>query len=174
MQIHRELALLSSNHAKWTPEMCLSILRADSRFRLTVAGNVGLAEWDTVRVPTRREIVEQCIAEGGGKVSIAAVEDRMRALYGDAWDRVHMGAAANRIGGRLAGTTWCWRVGRRVERLAKAEAHTMRHHGSAGERFGSPPTLLPWPPANSVDAVSSAWTSPFSESRSAPLGAHQP
>jgi len=103
IQLHRELTLLSSDHARWTPEMSLSILRADSRFRLTVAGNVGLGDWDTVRVPTRAEIVQQCIAEGSGKVTIAAVEDRMRALYGDAWDRVRIGAAANRVGAGLAG-----------------------------------------------------------------------
>ena len=48
---------LSAAHQQWTPEMCLSVLRGDSRFRLSLSGGVGLADWDTARVPSRKDLL---------------------------------------------------------------------------------------------------------------------
>lgn len=102
-QVRVEIAQLSKAHAEWTAEMCLSVLRADSRFRLSLSGNVGLAEWESVRVPSRVEIVRQCMDQGAGRVTVEAIQDRISAIYGSAPDRVTVGQIANRFGGRLEG-----------------------------------------------------------------------
>src|SRR5262249_41406356 len=42
------VALLSPEHARWSREMCLSMLGADARFRQNSLGAVGLATWADV------------------------------------------------------------------------------------------------------------------------------
>lgn len=49
-----EVIRLGPIHAQWTPEMCLSVVRGDARFRLSTAGAVGLSSWGSVRVPKER------------------------------------------------------------------------------------------------------------------------
>ena len=94
---------LSQTHAQWPAEMCLSVLRGDSRFRLSQSGAVGLSSWETVRVPTRLELLGQCIEEAGGRVSVDAVQRRIEAYYGEASSRVAVGLMANRLGAALRG-----------------------------------------------------------------------
>ncbi|MFT3770136.1 MAG: 3'-5' exonuclease [Minicystis sp.] len=103
MQLWAEVARLGPAHAQWTPEMCLSVLRGDARFRLSQAGAVGLASWESVRVPARRELVGQCLEEAGGRVSVEAVQRRIEAYYGEAPGRVSIGQMANRFGAVLRG-----------------------------------------------------------------------
>lgn len=108
LQMQREMAKLSKVHSQWTPEMCQSVTRGDTRFRLSISGNVGLADWESVRVPTRAELVKRSLDEGGGRVSVDAVRDRIAAVYGSAPDRVALGLTANRFGAGLQGD---WLVG---------------------------------------------------------------
>jgi hypothetical protein len=102
-QLWAEIARLSPEHAKWSSEMGLSIFRGDSRFRLSQAGAVGLSSWESVRVPTRAELLRQCLEEAGGRVSVEAVQRRIEAYYGEATERVGIGLMANRFGAGLRG-----------------------------------------------------------------------
>ncbi len=101
--VHKEIAKLSSVHSQWTVEMALAVVRSDSRFRLTISGNVGLATWDSVRVPSRADIVQEALRRAEGRVSLAAIQDRIEALYGSRPERIHLGQMANRFGARLDG-----------------------------------------------------------------------
>lgn len=102
-QVKTHVSRLSADHAQWTEEMCLSVLRGDPRFRLSQAGAVGLAQWESVRVPPRLDIVRQCLEESGGRVTVEAVQRRIEAYYGSAPDRLRVGALANRFGAVLRG-----------------------------------------------------------------------
>jgi hypothetical protein len=42
-----ELRRLSAEHARWTPWMCLAVLRSDARFRASRKGGVELASWES-------------------------------------------------------------------------------------------------------------------------------
>lgn len=110
--VQKEVARLSSAHAAWTAEMCLSVLRSDPRFRLAISGNVGLSSWESTRVPSRLELVREAVERAEGRVSIAALQDRIDALYGKKPTRVQIGALANRFGARLEGE---WLVLRPLE-----------------------------------------------------------
>jgi hypothetical protein len=99
----KEISRLSAAHAQWSREMCLTVARGDPRFRTTIAGNVGLAEWESVRVPSRIDLLGEVLDKCSGRVSIQAVQDRIEALYGAPITRVQMGLYANRFGGRLSG-----------------------------------------------------------------------
>ncbi|WP_437737337.1 UvrD-helicase domain-containing protein [Sorangium sp. So ce1335] len=102
-QLLVELTRLSPAHAHWNAEMCLSVLRGDSRFRLSQAGAVGLSSWESVRVPTRTELLQQCLEEAGGRVSIDAVQRRIEAYYGEMPERASLGSMAVRWGASLQG-----------------------------------------------------------------------
>jgi superfamily I DNA/RNA helicase len=102
-QLWAEVTRLSQTHAQWPAEMCMSVLRGDSRFRLSQSGAVGLSSWETVRVPTRLELLGQCLEEAGGRVSVEAVQRRIEAYYGEASSRVGVGLMANRLGAALRG-----------------------------------------------------------------------
>ncbi len=102
-QVKTHVSRLSAEHARWTEEMSMSALRTDPRFRLSQAGAAGLAQWESVRVPPRLEIVRQCLEESGWHVTVEAVQRRIEAYYGSAPDRVAVGAHANRFGAVLRG-----------------------------------------------------------------------
>jgi mRNA-degrading endonuclease RelE of RelBE toxin-antitoxin system len=102
-QVQSDVARLSQHHAKWPVETCMSVLRGDQRFRLSQSGAVGLAQWESVRVPARSEIVRQCLDESAGRVSVEAVQRRIEAYYGAAPDRLKVAAFANRFGAVLQG-----------------------------------------------------------------------
>jgi superfamily I DNA/RNA helicase len=101
--VHKELNALSSLHAQWSQEICLAVVRTDPRFRLTISGNVGLASWENVRVPSKLDIVQEALQKANGRVSVAAVQERIEALYGEVPDRIGLGQMANRFGARLDG-----------------------------------------------------------------------
>ena len=81
----------------------MSVLRGDPRFRLSQSGGVGLSQWETVRVPSRAEIVRKCLEEADGRVTVEAVQRRIEAYYGAAPERFAIGAMANRFGAVLRG-----------------------------------------------------------------------
>lgn len=102
--VHKEVAKLSAIHSEWTEEMCLSVVRGDPRFRNAFAGlGVGLSEWETVRIPTRFDLVQEAIAISTGRVSLEAIAARVEAVHGTAPSRIQIGVLANRLGGRLDG-----------------------------------------------------------------------
>ncbi|WP_437986666.1 UvrD-helicase domain-containing protein [Sorangium sp. So ce117] len=110
-QLKAEVSRLSQSHAQWSLDMCMSVLRGDPRFRLSQSGAVGLMQWESVRVPTRAEIVRQCLDEAEGHVSVEAVQRRIEAYYGNQPDRIVVGALANRFGAVLRGDWLQWDAG---------------------------------------------------------------
>ncbi len=102
-QVRSEVATLSAAHTQWTQDMCLSVIRGDPTFRLSRSGNVGLSEWDTVNVPTRVELFKKSLEEGGGRVTIEAVQTRIEAIYGARPPRSDLGWMAFNAGAKLEG-----------------------------------------------------------------------
>lgn len=102
-QVKMELSRLSQVHASWSLEMCMSVLRGDPRFRFSQSGGVGLSQWETVGVPTRADIVKECLEKSGGRVTVEAVQLRIEAYYGSAPERLAIGQLANRFGAVLRG-----------------------------------------------------------------------
>ena len=101
--VQKEIIKLSAQHAEWTEEMCLSVVRGDPRFRLSISGTVGLDGWEDTRVPSRSGLVLQALEKATDRVSLQAVQERIAAIYGDAPERIHIGQIANRFGWRLDG-----------------------------------------------------------------------
>jgi hypothetical protein len=102
-QVQRQIQTLSESHAQWTQAMCLSVLRASPALRLSHGGNVGLSEWETVRVPSRTDLIASCLDEGGGRVSLDAIQARIEALYGSRPTRADVTGMAAKVRGRMAG-----------------------------------------------------------------------
>ncbi|MBX3232512.1 MAG: hypothetical protein KIT84_16175 [Labilithrix sp.] len=94
---HEEVRALSPDHARWTAELTMSGLRADGRFRFSTSGALGLATWESTRVPTRLELVRNSLAEAGGRVSAEAVLARIEAYYGDRPSRSGLLSLASNI-----------------------------------------------------------------------------
>jgi len=109
--IHVEVQLLSDAHAMWTEELTVSTLRTDGRFRFAQTGAVGLAEWESTRMPTRLELARSALEEGEGRVSVEAVAARIEANYGERPSRATLGALAMNVGAGLDGE---WIVRRSV------------------------------------------------------------
>jgi len=110
--IHIEVQLLSDAHATWTEELTGSVLRADGRFRFSHSGSVGLAEWESTRMPTRLELVRSALEEADGRVSVDAVAARIEANYGERPSRGNLGAFAMNAGANLDGE---WIVRKRTQ-----------------------------------------------------------
>jgi superfamily I DNA/RNA helicase/mRNA-degrading endonuclease RelE of RelBE toxin-antitoxin system len=101
--LHQEVRLLSAVHAEWSEPLTLSLIRSDGRFRLSQGGAVGLARWESTRVPTRLELVRSALAEAAGRVSVEALMARIEAHYGERPTRAAMGGIAQNIGAGLDG-----------------------------------------------------------------------
>lgn len=83
--------------------MCRSAVANDARFRLSKAGTIGLSTWATVRVPTRGEIIRQCLDASGGRVRLATVQQQIEAIHGEASGRGSIGSTAYNFGARMRG-----------------------------------------------------------------------
>lgn len=103
VQLHAEVTRISPAHASWSREMCRSALASDARFRFSQAGAIGLSTWATVRVPSRSEIIRQCLDASGGRARIATVQQQIEATYGEAPDRASIGSTAYHLGARMRG-----------------------------------------------------------------------
>jgi hypothetical protein len=102
--LHAELRALSPAHAKWTQTMCLGALRIDPRFRTRQGGRaIGLASWESVRLPTAEEVVRRCLQHGGGTVLVETVRRRVREQRGETLSRWRLSAIANGLGAGLHG-----------------------------------------------------------------------
>jgi len=99
---------LGPEHASWTRELLHSLLRSDGRFRLSQSAAVGLAEWESTRVPTRLMLVRSALDEAEGRVSIEALMDRIEANYGEKPTRAGVAQLASHIGAGLDGE-WMYR-----------------------------------------------------------------
>lgn len=108
---HQELAALSPIYQSWSVPLTMSVLRADGRFRMSMSGAVGLAIWDSTRVPTRLELVRSALAEAGGHVSVEAVLARIEAHYGDRPARPALHALAMNARASVDGEWLTARVG---------------------------------------------------------------
>lgn len=103
----------------WTDSMLRSVFRNDARLQTTVSGTVGLSEWQDARLPSRREIINQALTDGGGRVPIEVLQAKIAALYGEAPSRSALAWGAWGIGGRLSGLDLI-----RVDATAQHEALT--------------------------------------------------
>lgn len=101
----------SSVFERWTEFMLRSVLRHDPRVVTATQGAVGLAEWDDVRLPSRRDIVIQCLAEGGGRASIETLQTRIAAMYGEAPPKHALAWAGWALGARIVGPDLVMRSG---------------------------------------------------------------
>jgi hypothetical protein len=101
--VHEELARLSAVHAEWNQEVSYSVLHGDPRFRFSQSGAVGLASWESTRVPTRLELVRSALEESGGRVSVEAITARVEAHYGDSITRAALAGIAAQLGAGVAG-----------------------------------------------------------------------
>jgi len=110
-QAHQEVRTLSPAHESWHRDLTMSLLRNDERFRLNQSGSVGLAVWETTRVPTRLEIVRAALAAAGGAVTVEALEARIAAHYGEPPLRGTIASMANQLGAALDGDWVRVRVG---------------------------------------------------------------
>jgi len=100
----REALLRLASHAAvydaWTPSQLRSVCRQDPRLLTSIGGALGLAEWDDVRLPTRRALVRQALVEGQGRARVDALCASITAFYGEApsrnsvaWTAWHEGAS---------------------------------------------------------------------------------
>ena len=105
-ELHVAVAPLSAPHARWTPEMCVSALRGNARFRFEKsrrAAVVGLASWPTSVGPTRVALVRLCLSEGGGRARVEEVLSRIEATHGGRPKRASLWETVRRAGARLRG-----------------------------------------------------------------------
>jgi hypothetical protein len=107
-EIHAEVAPLSAAHARWTPEMCVSVLHGDRRFRFSKSGTVGSWSWEDGRVPSRTVLISRCLDEAGGRVRVETVEQRIAAAYGEAPDRASLYPLLYTIGAAVRGEWITW------------------------------------------------------------------
>lgn len=98
-----EVRRLSAVHASWSVPLAISVLRADGRFRFNQSGAVGLATWESTRVPTKLELVRSALVEAGGRVTVEAVLDRIEAHYGSRPQRASLANLAVRLDASLDG-----------------------------------------------------------------------
>lgn len=102
--LHVELRALGADHARWTQAMCVGALRIDPRFRVRQGGGaIGLASWESIRIPTAAEVVRACLQRGGGTVLVETVRRRLREQRGETLSRWRLSTIANRLGAGLQG-----------------------------------------------------------------------
>lgn len=102
-EILRQLEAWGIPTQDWCDETVLSVVRSDPRFRLSQSGNVGLADWDSVRVPSRLKILEDLLGASTGRVAVDEIQRAIEARYGKPVDRATLAGMANRVGAGLAG-----------------------------------------------------------------------
>lgn len=101
--VHDEVAGLSPQHATWSLPLTMSVLRSDGRFRMAMSGAVGLAIWESTRVPTRFELVRGALDDAGDRVSVEAVQARVAAHYGEPLSRPSLISIAYNAGAGMDG-----------------------------------------------------------------------
>ena len=102
-EVLAEAHRLSSVHAQWSIEMTLSVLRADSRFRFSRWGAIGLSEWESVRFPSRSDVLRRCLEAGEGRVTVEAAMDQIEAVYGQRPDRATLWGPVQQLGAKIVG-----------------------------------------------------------------------
>jgi hypothetical protein len=102
-QAHLAVTKLSALHARWTEAMTLSCLRCDPRLRRSGAGAVGLSMWGSVRMPSHREVLQEGLAQGGGRMRIAILQKRITALRGKPLSKMAVWALAHKTGVSVQG-----------------------------------------------------------------------
>jgi superfamily I DNA/RNA helicase/mRNA-degrading endonuclease RelE of RelBE toxin-antitoxin system len=98
-----ETSRLTQIHAKWSREMTLSVLRADARFRISRWGAVGLSEWESVRFPSRTDVLRRCLEARDGRVTVEAAMDQIEAVYGQRPDRATLWGPVQQLGAKIVG-----------------------------------------------------------------------
>lgn len=74
---------LSPEHAAWTPEMTISVLRNEGGLRIARTGAVGLAGWDADRFPTRPQRLRELVENNGDTVSLSSIVAALAGTYGE-------------------------------------------------------------------------------------------
>jgi hypothetical protein len=99
----RRLRASEPVYAAWTESMLRSVCLQDARLQTTAARAVGLSDWESLRMPTRREVFAQALADGGGRAAVAVVLSKIEALYGESMPRSGVAVTAWHVGARLEG-----------------------------------------------------------------------
>lgn len=100
---HEHIAALSADHSTWSVPLAVSVLRSDGRFRLSQNGAVGLAAWESTRVPTRLELVRSAVEEAGGRVAVATIMALVLRTYGQHLARSTLISLAMNVGAGVDG-----------------------------------------------------------------------
>lgn len=87
----------------WSETMLRSVCLHDLRLQTSSSRAVGLAEWEGLRIPTRREVIAQALVDGGGRAEVAALRAKIEALYGEAPSRHSIAWSAWHTNARLDG-----------------------------------------------------------------------
>lgn len=99
----RRLRASDEVYEAWSDTMVRSVCVQDVRLQTSSARAIGLVEWGGLRIPTRREVIEQALADGGGRAEVAAIQAKIEALYGEGVPRQSVAWNAWHIGARLDG-----------------------------------------------------------------------
>ncbi|MBX3230659.1 MAG: hypothetical protein KIT84_00465 [Labilithrix sp.] len=145
-----------------TPRMLRSLARIDGRFRLSVSGAIGLAEWDSVRVPTQAEALEALLDEGSGSVAVETVRANICTATGEPLPRSQLVNLAISVGARVAGDVVVRKTETakvtRSELVTRAVTALPERTAQVFERLLDEVLAQPTPPsAASVEAELEAW-----------------
>ncbi len=106
LSLRRALARLvhqDTSFASWTPCMLRSVCRQDPRLFTTTAGSIGLEGWESTRIPSKREITREALAEGQGRALITEIQRRIAEHYDDLPSRQLLAVAAWTEDARIEG-----------------------------------------------------------------------
>lgn len=106
MSLAEALRRLRAGHEAydgWTETLLRSVCAQDARLQTSASRALGLAGWEGLRIPTRAEVVEQALADGGGHAEVAVVQAKVEALYGETLSRATIASYAWKVGARLDG-----------------------------------------------------------------------
>lgn len=99
----RRLRASDELYEAWSDTMLRSVCARDARLQTSSSRAVGLAAWEGLRIPTRREVIEQGLADGGGRAEVAALQAKIEALYGEGISRQSLAWSAWNADARLDG-----------------------------------------------------------------------
>ncbi len=86
----------------WTTEMVAAPPRMSSALVSNRSG-IGLAEWGSVRVPSRNEIIGKLIRDGNGEASVQDIIDTIQHVHARTTKRSSLASLANQLGFRMDG-----------------------------------------------------------------------
>jgi hypothetical protein len=103
-----ELGVIVARHGSWDQRMARCLVRHDGRFRCSVNGGVGLAEWGDTRTPTQAKLLEDMLRASEGVLPVEEAIAALPTASGEPLTRNAVGLLANSIRARLVGPCIEW------------------------------------------------------------------